>query len=377
MKKKIIFLLIIISIFSLTGCSYKEINNLALVSAVGIDYEDNKYKVSAQVMDLQKESNDTTKESAVLYEGEGKTLLDAFKNINLQYPNTLYLGHLELLILGPGVIENGLNDIFDFFLREPQTRTDCLLIVSTENKAKEIVDPKIENKNGTFPSKDLITTIENSEKINGYVTAQTLEDFILDYYHEGKDQVATNITVSNEETDIKTELTTLAVFDKNKYKGTLTKEESLAYNIIKNDYVRGNLDVIFKEEITNVSLKPSSKIKVKIENNKVIFDIIVKANATITETNSKMNFTTSKDFDELTKLSNENLTKKIEDLISFSKENNIDILGLNNEIYKHYYKEYENYKDKNIYEIAKINVKVDVHIYKYGNISKTLGGADE
>ena len=52
--KKII---ILISILLLTGCSYIELNKLAIVSALGIDYKDNKYEVTAQVMDIQKTEN--------------------------------------------------------------------------------------------------------------------------------------------------------------------------------------------------------------------------------------------------------------------------------------------------------------------------------
>ena len=39
--KKLKILLIIIILFSLTGCSYVELNKLAIVSALGIDYKDN------------------------------------------------------------------------------------------------------------------------------------------------------------------------------------------------------------------------------------------------------------------------------------------------------------------------------------------------
>ena len=31
-------------------------------------------------------------------------------------------------------------------------------------------------------------------------------------------------------------------------------------------------------------------------------------------------------------------------------------------------------KDKNIYEIAKININTNVHLYKYGNIYKSFSG---
>ena len=73
------------------------------------------------------------------------------------------------------------------------------------------------------------------------------------------------------------------------------------------------------------------------------------------------------------------MTKKkinsyINDLINFNIENNTDVLGLKNIIYKKYHKSYKKFKDKNIYEIAKININTNVHLYKYGNIYKSFSG---
>ena len=55
--KKII---LIIALFLLTGCyDYKEINNLGIISAIGIDYQDDEYNVTLEVLNDQadKDSN--------------------------------------------------------------------------------------------------------------------------------------------------------------------------------------------------------------------------------------------------------------------------------------------------------------------------------
>ena len=64
---------------------------------------------------------------------------------------------------------------------------------------------------------------------------------------------------------------------------------------------------------------------------------------------------------------------KIDSAIQFgdySKENNTDVLGLGNMIYKNYFKDYNKYKDKNIYEIANFKIEIDNKMYRYGNINK-------
>ena len=46
------------------------------------------------------------------------------------------------------------------------------------------------------------------------------------------------------------------------------------------------------------------------------------------------------------------------------------VLGLGNIIYKNYYDEYYKFKNKNIYDIAKFDVKVNNKMYRFGNINK-------
>ena len=100
MKKIKIILILVITIL-ISGCSYKELNDLAIASALGIDYQNNEYIISAQIMELKKQEKEDTS-SALIYLGKGKTISEALRNISLKYPNYLYLGHLELIIIGKG-----------------------------------------------------------------------------------------------------------------------------------------------------------------------------------------------------------------------------------------------------------------------------------
>lgn len=62
-------LLIIIFCLLISGCNnYRELNNIAVVSALGIDYKDNMYNVSVLVKDNAK--NDENKTSIYTYEGK-------------------------------------------------------------------------------------------------------------------------------------------------------------------------------------------------------------------------------------------------------------------------------------------------------------------
>ena len=87
MKKIILFLIIII----LTGCTYYEdINNLAIIEEIAIDY-DNSYKLYTKVLSNNKEKDDK------IYLEECNKLNECFNNLNTKLTKKLYLTHLDLL----------------------------------------------------------------------------------------------------------------------------------------------------------------------------------------------------------------------------------------------------------------------------------------
>ena len=89
--KKIKLLIILGLIFTLTGCyNYRELNQLAITSAIGLDKHEDEYQVSIQVMNTQKQGNDGTstgdQPKYITYKEKGKTLQSAIRNIVLDLP---------------------------------------------------------------------------------------------------------------------------------------------------------------------------------------------------------------------------------------------------------------------------------------------------
>ena len=222
--KKIKIILILVLTILISGCSYKELNDLAIASALGIDYENNEYIISAQIMELKKQEKEDTS-SALIYLGKGKTISEALRNISLKYPNYLYLGHLELIIIGKGEINHGINNSLDYFIRTSDARNDALILVSTKNKAYEIINPNEETKE-EFPVKDIVTTIRNSKERNGLVIEKNYEELINDYLERGISQILTTIENEKDENDNykDTILSNIAIFEKGKYIKDLDKE---------------------------------------------------------------------------------------------------------------------------------------------------------
>lgn len=107
-------LLIIIFCLLISGCNnYRELNNIAVVSALGIDYKDNMYNVSVLVKDNAK--NDENKTSIYTY--EGKSLDEAIKKIGLLTSKTLYFIDLDVLVISKNATSK-LQNIMDYLSRD-------------------------------------------------------------------------------------------------------------------------------------------------------------------------------------------------------------------------------------------------------------------
>ena len=369
MKKLIILL---ISVFLISGCSYTEINDLAIASSIGIDYEDGQYKLTAQIMDIKSSDSGMTKESALIYESTGKTIAKAINNFSVRYPKNVYLGHLEFIILSKEASEKKLEDIFDYFLRSPEARTSSFVVISNEESANDIMNPKNEQEE-SFPTESLKSVLMDATKRNGTVNDTTLEEFLSFYLKTGIDPVVPLIKKTENKgiTASATIIEEMIPVSRNKVHIPLTKEEAIAYNTINNNYDEVVIDCKYKsKDFGALIYNPKSSVEVKIKNSQIDVTVNVKFESKINEMDKKINLINKDVHNKIKQEINNEMKIYAKELINYSKENNVDTLGIGSQIYKNYFKEYDKYKYKNLYEEANINIKIDNKMYRHGNINK-------
>lgn len=369
-KIKIIILLIITTI-TLTGCSYTELNKLAIVSALGIDYKNGQYELTAQVMDIKKQDTGT-KEKSIIYETKGETIGKAIRNLSEKYPKTVYLGHVEIIILGKETAEEKINDIFDYVMRSPEVRSTGYVLINREQSAKLTLEPENE-KEESFATEQIKSSLESATKRSGTVYLITFEEFLQTYLKKGVDPVVPLIKIDkkngNETSD--TVITNLAVIKDGKIKKSLNEQQSIAYNTINNNYYDIVITPKYKGKTFGaVIFNPNSKIETKIKSNNISVIIDIKVEAKLNELNKDINPNNDKTNKELESLIETELKEYVISLINYSKETNTDVLGIKNNIYKNYPKEYKKYKHSNLYNISNIKINIDANIYRSGNTNK-------
>lgn len=385
--KRIKFLILLL-LPLLSGCyNYRELNELGITTAVSIDYKDNNFYVIAEVINpiKQQDASSSNNSPFVNYNSSSSSLQDAFRKVVLESPRQLYAAQLEIIVLSEEVVNNHLEEVLEYFARDPESRTEIKIIVAkTEDSTKAIT---LQTLLTSLSSSNIINSLDLQSKVLGMsypVTLNELLNMYIDPYLEvvlpsmtlyGNYEIGDekeNITTSSPKAIVKIDGSTIT--KDNKILGYLDLEESKILNlingklketIIKMNYYDGY--IIFEPNRIKVSRE------LDIKNN--IIKINISGYSKTKEIQSNIDLKDPKEVEKLNKALNMELEKKITDTFNSIREKyGTDVFGFQELYYRTNYKYFkENCTNwyENIYPKIKLEVKANVRLYEKGN---TLGG---
>lgn len=392
--RKLKILIIIILLFSLCGCyNYRELNEIAIVSAIGIDKTDDGYKMAVQIMNTKKEGQDTNSSGSqpkfIVYTAEGKTIQGILRDFVLESPRRLYATHLQLLVISEDLAKDGISDILDWFARDSESRKQFYVLVSENNQTEDILNTLTSLE--TLNSKKITSNIDTDTRFLGVAEQTTFENVLATYLNDKQELVLPSIRLEgNSDTGEKNSnieqsspeaqifLSPLAVFKDDKMLGYLTKEESIAISFIKNklkstviDYKCSDNDYISSEIISSkTSLQPD------ISSNKPKATIKINGKANINEINCDWDLENNETILKINKMLEQRIENIINDSIdSISQRFDSDIFGFKDLFYKKDPKYYKTIKDQLTDENLKkldVKVEVDMSLPQKGNILRVI-----
>ena len=382
MKK---FVLIIITLFILlisSGCyNYKEINDMAIVSSIGIDKDNknDKYIVSAQIMN-SKESEDSEDSQITVYTKEGDTVHEALRNITLKSPRKLYGNHLSKIVLSEEVAKEGIDNILDTFNRVTEVRNEFIITIVKEDKASDVL--KVLTTTESIPAEYVKLSLKIADKTSGLTYATKLDEFISLYLKKGIDPVVPVLKIEKKEkkgTTINNITTTnpiskiviedLAVTNKGKLETYLKNEEVIGYNFLRNQIQKMIIPVKCDDENNYASisiLKNKTKSNTEKKDNKYIINFNINSEAIITEYNCRKDLTDEKVIKELEKDTEKKIKRYIKNSLNKQKETKGKFLGLERIIYL----DYPKYKN----EDYSVKYNVNVNLVRKGEIRNSVKG---
>lgn len=384
--KRIKFLILLLPLLS--GCyNYRELNELGITTAVSIDYKDNNFYVIAEVINpiKQQDASSSNNSPFINYNSSSSSLQDAFRKVVLESPRQLYAAQLEIIVLSEEVVNNHLEEVLEYFARDPESRTEIKIIVAkTEDSTKAIT---LQTLLTSLSSSNIIKSLDLQSKVLGMAYPVTLNELLnmyIDPYLEvvlpsmtlyGNYEIGDekeNITTSSPKAIVKIDGSTIT--KDNKILGYLDLEESKILNlingklketIIKMNYYDGY--IIFEPNRIKVSRE------LDIKNN--IIKINISGYSKTKEIQSNINVKNPKEVEKLNKALNMELEKKVTDTFNSIREKyGTDVFGFQELYYRTNYKYFKEnctnwYED--IYPKIKLEVKANVRLYEKGS---TLGG---
>ncbi len=313
------FIIIFITSSCVGSVGGKEINRMAIVTSVGIDYEDGKVIMTFEVVNptanqssSEAGQNNSSSQAFVYPQGTGSTVKEAIVNTNLHFDKKIFLSHSNLLIIGEEFAKRGITDLMNFFLNDNEPREDMYIVVAKGAKASELIGVRagLGRASGNYLYDILNNFPYNAKSINISVAEKYRY-----FYDVGNNPVigvvqikeVRQLDIENRDQELtKTILdaTGGAVLRNDYLIGYFNGDEMIGFNFIVNE-VRGGT-IVFRTPVkskdenniiigkdgrfTSVDiLKAKSRNNISVDNGKIHLTIDVKIKGALNEINQALN----------------------------------------------------------------------------------------
>lgn len=349
--KKIIIMLI--SIMLLTSCyDNVELDDLSIITSIGIDYIDNKYIVNYEILNDNKSDNSTELLSYTI-NGYGNNISEAFLDANKRVNKRAYFAHVKLMVLSENITGNIFKNIIDYLLRNTEIRNEFQVVVSNNTTPLEILSNN--SKKHPVVSNLIIGLLDNEKYNSGLANNETFLEIVAKLI-SNNDIILNSISIIDDEISLDNSY----IYNGYNIKNKLTTNDSKIYNLLKEK----SLENIFINYYNNDSLIISinkEKVNINVESDKIIISSNLEAK--IVENNSKIDFKNKNSYYLLENDFNIIISNSIKDFIKILQYNKTDILGFKDIYYKKYNKD-----NKNLWINADIIVNTNLKINNSGFI---------
>lgn len=344
--------------FLLCGCTNdmnrKEIDEVNLIHAIGIDFADGQYTLcalysSGSGSDPQQGADSGTEEVS---KGTGKTPFEAFENLALKNKKAISVAQTGFFLIGNEAAGNGIDTCLDFLSRDQTIKMEALVYVTKDMKAADFIEQGIANKATVhedleaikLKQKELVTRLDNS-LVN-----------IMNEMKQSYSSVLIPYLVYEEKSFL---INGYAIFDNLKLKDYLDNETSSGINFVKNIIKRYP---IYLESKVGLTLSNAhTKLSSKLADNGIRVTIKVDFDTMIREVNTKENILNRDGLSKLTNEQNDYIKKIIMKAVNYSTTTGLDILQLARIVENQHVKEWKSMKENWRESIADIKYDYEIN----------------
>lgn len=351
MKK---ILIIILTLLLCTGCfDYKEINDLAIINAIGVDYENDEYVITLEILNDQIDK-DSSKITSYTKVGHGKNLTSAIENAADKLSKQLIFNHIKLMILSKSIIEEKFENIIDLFLRNTYFRENFYVISATKNKPETLLNHTTNE--APIASTAITDTLESIRYSSNTNVLKKFDEMVEEVITYGIDTCFSNITLKDNEFIVDG----MSIFNNYSFKSNLSNEYVKIYNLLTDNFDRPTYTINY-DNLSFTTAINNGKINAEINNGSI--NVTGNLMGRIIDNDPKYNIRDPKNLERIDNDFTNLLNKKIPEFIKVLQDNNSDILGIT----RNYYKKTRT-KDKDYWLKLDIKSNIKFNINKKGLI---------
>ncbi len=390
MKKIAPIIITLLIIIGLTGCwSSKELSEIAIVTAMGIDRTQDGYRISIQIVNPGAIAAKTGGQDLGMsvYTAEGRTVMEAIRKLTTLTPRKPYFSHLRVVIFGEETVKAGIRKPLDFLSRDHNMRTDFVIVIAKKMKAEDQI--KILTPLEKISANKIFSSIESAEKNWAPTKIVLLDELVSSLISEGKQPVMSGLEVLGDPENgnkkenlesvqapvtIKTDF--IGILKDDKLIGWLDESESKGFNYITDNISTtvGYIECDGGGTVTIETVRSKTDMKGLFENNTPKIKIQVTTEADIADVECPVDIANTEAITDLEKQFNKKTETIILKSIEKAKKMKSDIFGFGEALGRTDAKRWEELKHGWDEEFTKldIDVEVDIKIRRTGTITESF-----
>ncbi|MCA0149795.1 Ger(x)C family spore germination protein [Rossellomorea vietnamensis] len=363
----------------------KQLNEVELVSGLGIDQLDGQYAVTLQIFNPsanQKNAVDPT--GGFTYTQMGRTIPEAIEKIRKETLKDPILDTLQVVTLSERLVkEEGLNETLDFLVRNPRVPASINTIVIKGESPESFLslftpqekltalytNTMLRNSKQVWGS--LVNT--SAERIRSYLTDKT-SDIIIPYVeiHGDIDKGMSKGNIESFSPASHLSLEGFATFKGEKLNSFLTNEESNTLALMK------GVDQVVHisapcadshDEFTIETISTSSSLKADTQ--PVSFRLKVKIKGNLEQIGCGKDLTKLASRKTLQSQLEKKIKSNMDAVIKKSQEDGTDVLGLKDALYRQEPKLWKKKKnEKDFLSTVNVNTSVHVEFIRFGHVKQ-------
>ncbi|MFC3884488.1 Ger(x)C family spore germination protein [Bacillus songklensis] len=393
MNHKWVFLFLMLAgIVLLSGCwSKKELTDLALVAALGIDKnEEGRYVGTFQIVNPgnvtggMQGGGGGQGPAISVYSTTGDNLVEVSRRASTKISRRMYYAHTNLVIISDKLAkEEGITNIFDAFDRDPEFRITAKVVIAHDAKAADIV--KTLTAVDKIPANKVIKTLKFTERRWGAHINNNIQDVINSLVSPGKEPVLTgfrlngnfkegkkmeNIQQSALEATLQAD--GLAVFKEGKLIDWLQGETARGAVWILDKIKATGVNINWKKEEEAIAyevVRQKTKVSANMKNGRPNISIHVRAEGNIGEVTVPVDLTDPRVLLNIEKALEKEIKKEIQDAIQRAQKDKSDIFGFGEAVHRSEPEAWKQLKhdwnDSHFPEL-KVDVTVDAFVRRTG-----------